>query len=137
MLVRSRYTFNPTITVSEGAITSAGRLHDRKLASRFPSLRKLGMEYRWAGAMALTWNSVPVVQEVEQSLWLAAGCNGVGATNATANGIVAAERSLSLTSELGHIFSLAPPPAAVPPEPLATIGGKLSLAWKEWRAGDE
>jgi len=137
ILVRSRYTFNPRITVSEGAITSAGHLHDRKLASRFPSLRKVGMEYRWAGAMALTWNSVPVVQEVEQGLWLAAGCSGVGATNATANGIVAAERSLGLTSELGRIFSLAPLPAAVPPEPIATIGGKLSLAWKEWRAGDE
>ncbi len=137
MLVRSRYTFNPNITVSEGAIASAGRLHDRKLASRFPSLRDVGMEYRWAGAMALTWNGVPVVEEVEQGLWLAAGCNGVGATNATANGIVAAEWSVGVTSELGRNFSLAAPPANVPPEPIATIGGKLSLAWKEWRAGDE
>ena len=137
MLVRSRYTFNPTITVSSGALARAGQLHDRKLASRFPSLRDIGMEYRWAGAMALTWNSVPVVQEADQGLWIAAGCNGVGATNATANGIVAAERSLGGTSELGRIFSEQAAPALVPPEPFATIGGKLSLAFKEWRAGDE
>ena len=94
------------------------------------------MEYRWAGAMALTWNSVPVVQEAEAGLWIAAGCNGVGATNATANGIVAAERCLGNDSELGRIFAAAAAPVAVPPEPIATLGGKLSLAFKEWRAGD-
>lgn len=137
LLVRSRYTFNPTITVSEGALARAGQMHDRKLASRFPMLRGIGMEHRWAGAMALTWNSVPVVQEAEQGLWVAAGCNGVGATNATANGIVAAERCLGVTSELGRIYAEAAAPKPIPPEPLATIGGKISLAWKEWRAGDE
>lgn len=137
MLVRSRYSFNPTIRVSDAAVARAGRLLDARLASRFPSLREVGMEYRWAGAMALTWNSVPVVQEVEQGMWLAAGCNGVGATNATANGIVAAERSLGISSQLGRNFELAAAPALVPPGPIATIGGKLSLAFKEWRAGDE
>ncbi len=137
MLVRSRYSFNPTNTVSDAAVVRAGRLHDARLASRFPMLRGLGMEYRWAGAMALTWNSVPVVQEVEPGLWLAAGCNGVGATNATANGIVVAERSLGVMSELGRNFELSAAPGPVPPEPIATLGGKLSLAFKEWRAGDE
>lgn len=137
MLVRSRYSFNPTITVSDAAVARAGRLHDAKLASRFPQLQGIGMDYRWAGAMALTWNSVPVVQEVEPGFWVAAGCNGVGATNATANGIVAAERCLGLESELGRNFAASAAPATIPPEPIATIGGKLSLAYKEWRAGDE
>ncbi len=137
LLVRSRYTFNPTITVSDGALARAGQMHDRKLASRFPMLRGIGMDYRWAGAMALTWNSVPVVQEAEQGLWLAAGCNGVGATNATANGIFAAERCLSVMSELSRIYAEAAAPKPIPPEPLATVGGKISLTWKEWRAGDE
>ncbi len=137
MLVRSRYTYNPSITVGDAAIARAGRAHDRKLASRFPTLSGLPMEYRWAGAMALTWNSVPVVEEAAPNLWLAAGCNGVGATNATANGIVAAERALDQLSELGRNFQRAAAPSAIPPEPIATIGGKAALAWKEWRAGDE
>lgn len=137
MLVRSRYTFNPSIAVSDAAVARAGRLHDAKLASRFPMLREIGMEHRWAGAMALTWNSVPVVQEAEPGLWVAAGCNGVGATNATANGIVASERCLGFESELGRNFAASAAPAAIPLEPIATIGGKLSLAYKEWRAGDE
>lgn len=137
VLVRSRYTYNPSITVSAGAIASAGRVHDRKLASRFPPLAGLPMEYRWAGAMALTWNSVPVVEEAAPGLWLAAGCNGVGATNATANGIVAGERAVGHQSQLGQNFLKAAQPQAIPPEPFATIGGKAALAWKEWRAGDE
>ena len=87
--------------------------------------------------MALTWNSVPLVEEVETGLWLAAGCNGVGATNATANGIVAAERALGHLSELGRNYGDAPSAATIPPEPFATIGGKAALKWKEWRAGDE
>ncbi|MBP9181901.1 MAG: FAD-binding oxidoreductase [Fuscovulum sp.] len=137
ILVRSRYTYNPSITVSDAALASAGRVHDRKLASRFPVLAGLAMQYRWAGAMALTWNSVPVVEEVDQGLWLAAGCNGVGATNATANGIVAAERALGHLSKLGEHYREAAPAKAIPPEPVATIGGKAALRWKEWRAGDE
>jgi len=137
LLIRSRYTYNPSITVSDGAIRSAGRVHDRKLASRFPSLARLDMEYRWAGAMALTWNSVPVVEEAEPGLWVAAGCNGVGATNATASGIVAAERALGHLSDLGRNFQSAAAPKRIPAEPFATLGGKATLAWKEWRAGDE
>ncbi len=137
LLVRSRYTYNPTLTVSDGALARAGRLHDRKLASRFPMLKGLAMQHRWAGAMALTWNSVPVVDEPEPGLWVAAGCNGVGATNATANGIVAAERALGHLSQLGRNFQMAAAAHPIPPEPIATIGGKATLAWKEWRAGDE
>jgi glycine/D-amino acid oxidase-like deaminating enzyme len=137
ILVRSRYTYNPSITVSDAALAGAGRVHDRKLASRFPVLAGLAMQYRWAGAMALTWNSVPVVVEVDQDLWLAAGCNGVGATNATANGIVAAERALGHLSKLGEHYREAAPAKAIPPEPVATIGGKAALRWKEWRAGEE
>jgi glycine/D-amino acid oxidase-like deaminating enzyme len=136
ILVRSRYTYNASITVSDAAIASAGRMHDRKLASRFPSLAGQPMQYRWAGAMALTWNAVPIVEEVERGLWLAAGCNGVGATNATANGIVAAERAMGHTSDLGRAYTdtVAKP---IPPEPFASIGGKAALKWKELRAGDE
>lgn len=137
ILVRSRYTYNPSITVSAAAVASAGRVHDRKLASRFPPLAGLEMQYRWAGAMALTWNSVPIVEEVDHGVWMGAGCNGVGATNATANGIVAAERALGHLSQLGRHFEQTPAAKRLPPEPFATIGGKAALKWKEWRAGEE
>lgn len=52
--VRSRYTYNASLTVSDVALASAGRVNDRKLASCFPALAGRSMQYRWAGAMALT-----------------------------------------------------------------------------------
>lgn len=137
VLIRSHYTYNPSICVSEGSLRRAGRGHDRTLALRFPTLEGIGMEYAWAGAMALTWNSVPAVEEVERDVWAAVGCNGVGATNSTANGIVVAEMVTHTTSELTRIFADLDVPRKLPPEPFATVGGKLTLAWKEWWAGEE
>ncbi|WP_407175647.1 NAD(P)/FAD-dependent oxidoreductase [Bradyrhizobium sp. STM 3562] len=137
VLIRSRYSYNPSISVSEASVRSAGRGHDKILSLRFPSLEGIGMEYLWAGGMALTWNSVPAVEEVERGVWAAVGCNGVGATNSTANGIVVAEMITHTTSELTRIFADLESPKRIPPEPFATIGGKLSLAWKEWWAGKE
>lgn len=137
ILVRSRYTYNPGISITEGSLRRAGRVHDSKFASRFPGLGNVGMEYRWAGAMALTWNGVPAVEEVENGVWAAVGCNGVGASNATANGIVAAELLSGMNSELTRIFAGFAPPKRIPPEPFATLGGKMTLAWREWRAGNE
>ncbi|MGO7428731.1 FAD-dependent oxidoreductase, partial [Rhizobium ruizarguesonis] len=58
ILVRSRYSYNPSIAVSDAAIQRAGRLHDGKFSKRFPTLSGVGMQYRWAGAMALTRNHV-------------------------------------------------------------------------------
>ena len=56
-----------------------------------PSLAGTRMEYRWGGAMALTRNGVPAFGEVEAGVLAACGCNGLGASNATASGLAAAE----------------------------------------------
>ncbi|MFD1808043.1 NAD(P)/FAD-dependent oxidoreductase [Gemmobacter lanyuensis] len=49
LLVRSRYSYNPGLTVGEGALRRAGQLHDRKLASRFPALAGWGWTIAGAG----------------------------------------------------------------------------------------
>ncbi|RWK61638.1 MAG: FAD-binding oxidoreductase, partial [Mesorhizobium sp.] len=64
ILIRSRYTYHPTIEAGAATIKSASDLHDRKFADRFPDQRHLKMQYRWAGAMALTRNSVPLFGQV-------------------------------------------------------------------------
>lgn len=137
ILIRSRYTYQPAIKISEADITSAGRLHDRKFAARFPMLQGLAMEYRWGGAMALTWNAVPAFEEAEPGLIVACGCNGVGATKASALGIAAADHLMGQKTELLDIISKAPPPRVLPPQPITTIGVKASLAIRHWRAGIE
>ncbi|NYJ13199.1 glycine/D-amino acid oxidase-like deaminating enzyme [Rhizobium leguminosarum] len=137
ILVRSRYSYNPSIEIGDADIRSAGRLHDGKFAHRFPSLAGVGMQYRWGGAMALTHNHVPAFGEIERGVFAACGCNGLGASNSTAAGIAAAERVLGHDSELGRVYSRMAAPVLLPPQPLTTIGAKIHLAYREWQAGTE
>ncbi|PDS76209.1 FAD-binding oxidoreductase [Rhizobium sp. L43] len=137
ILVRSRYSYNPGIDISDAAIRRAGRLHDGKFSQRFPTLSGVGMQYRWAGAMALTRNHVPAFGEIERGVFAACGCNGLGASNSTASGIAAAELALGHQSELGRIYARLVAPTALPPQPFTTIGAKAHLAYREWRAGPE
>ena len=135
--MRSRYTYNPGLRVGEAAQRRAGALHDRKFAHRFPSLAGTRMDYRWGGAMALTWNGVPAFGEVETGILAACGCNGLGASNATASGLAAAETLLDVDSELTRIYRGFPCPRALPPRPLTLIGARATLALREWKAGVE
>jgi len=137
ILVRSRYSYNPGIAVNEAAIRRAGRLHDAKFGHRFPDLCGVKMQYRWAGAMAITRNHVPAFGEIERNVFAACGCNGLGASNSTASGIAAAELALGYDTELGRVYARLAAPTPWPPQPFATIGAKLHLAYREWRAGAE
>lgn len=137
LLVRSRYTYNPGLNVGEGTLRRAGAVHDAKFAHRFPDLAGTRMQYRWGGAMALTWNSVPAFGEVETGIFAACGCNGLGASNATASGLAAAETLLGVESELIRIYRGFAPPKALPPQPLSLIGVKATLRFREWKAGVE
>jgi glycine/D-amino acid oxidase-like deaminating enzyme len=137
LLVRSRYTYNPSLRVGEGTLRRAGARHDAKLAHRFPTLKGIRMEHRWGGAMALTWNGVPAFGEVEKGVLAACGCNGLGASNATASGLAAAETLAGVESELTRIYRGFASPRALPPQPLTLIGARATLALREWKAGVE
>ena len=137
LLVRSRYTYNPSMNVGEGTLRRAGHVHDRKFAHRFPGLSDVKMQYRWAGAMALTLNSVPAWGEVENGIFAACGCNGLGASNATASGLAAAEEITGIPTDLTRIYHDFPQPEKLPPQPFMLIGAKATLAIRERRAGIE
>ncbi|QHG65651.1 NAD(P)/FAD-dependent oxidoreductase [Pseudomonas putida] len=137
ILVRWRYSYNPSLTIGDSQVDSAGRVHDGKFLTRFPSLKGLRMEYRWGGPMALTWNSVPAFGEVDRGVFAACGCNGLGASKSSAAGIAAADQALGVRSELVEIFSGFDKPRQLPPQPFLTIGAKANMKFKEWRAGDE
>ncbi len=137
ILIRSRYTYHPSIKAGEGALRRAGAQHDRKFRARFPALADVPMEYRWAGAMAVTRNAVPAFGEIEKGVFAACGCNGVGATKATATGVAAAELMLGRKTRLTEIYGRFDAPKALPPQPFTAIGAKASLALREWKAGAE
>ncbi len=137
LLVRSRYTYNPGLDVGEGTLRRAGAVHDAKFAHRFPSLAGTAMQYCWGGAMALTRNGVPAFGEVEPGILAAVGCNGLGASNATASGLAAAETLAGVESDLTRIYRAFDHPQALPPQPLTLIGARATLAFREWKAGVE
>ena len=137
ILVRARYTFNPGLRVGDGTLRRAGARHDAKFAHRFPSLAGLAMDYRWGGAMALTRNGVPAFGAVEDGVLAACGCNGLGASNATASGIAAAETLLGVESALTRVYAGFARPRALPPRAVTAIGARATLALRELRAGIE
>lgn len=137
ILVRWRYTYNPGLTIGDSQVNSAGRVHDEKFLTRFPTLKGLRMEHRWGGPMALTWNSVPAFGEVASGVIAACGCNGLGASKSSAAGIAAADKALGVNSELLQIFTGYDRPKKLPPQPFLTIGAKANMKLKELRAGDE
>lgn len=137
LLVRSRYTYNPGLDVGHATLRRAGAVHDRKFAHRFPGLGDVRMQHRWGGAMAVTLNSVPAWGEVEAGVFAACGCNGLGASNATASGLAAVERIMGVDSDLVRIYRGFDAPKKLLPQPFLTIGAKATLAIRERRAGVE
>ncbi|BAP44890.1 FAD-dependent oxidoreductase [Pseudomonas sp. StFLB209] len=137
LLIRSRYSYHAGLEISERHIRAAGRVHDQKFATRFAGLPDVQMQYLWGGPMALTVNSVPVFGEVENGLYAAIACNGLGASKSTAAGIAAAENVLGLDSRMVQILSGYEQPKKLPPQPLLSIGAKANLRLREWRAGRE
>ncbi|MGX5851142.1 NAD(P)/FAD-dependent oxidoreductase [Mesorhizobium sp. PL10] len=137
VLIRSRYSYIPSIEVGASSMRGASKLHDRKFADRFPEHRHLKFQFRWAGAMALTWNTVPLFGELEERIFCACACNGIGGTKATAAGIATAELVVGHRSALGDIFQTFDKPQKLPSRPLVEVGARFNLAMREWRAGRE
>jgi glycine/D-amino acid oxidase-like deaminating enzyme len=137
IVVRSRFTYNPSMEISVAALASAGRLHDRKFLERFPMLKGVEMEYRWAGLLCLSWNGVPAHGEQERGLFAAVCQNGLGTAKGTLAGISAAELVLGVESDVTRAMTGYPPPRPLPPEPLTWLGANATLKWKEIKAGRE
>lgn len=137
ILIRSRYSYHAGLETTARDVERAGRVHDRKFGDRFPALAGVRMQYRWGGAMALTWNGVPAFGEIEKNLFSACACNGVGATKATASGLAAADAALGRQTQLTAIFRAFASPRRLPPQPFRSIGVSANLSLREWRAGRE
>ncbi|MEM7377972.1 MAG: FAD-binding oxidoreductase [Pseudomonadota bacterium] len=137
IVVRNRFTCDPSMAVSEDRIERVGRVHDRSFLARFPGLAAVPMQYRWGGRLCVSWNGVPAFAEPEPGLQLACCQNGLGAARGTVLGIAAAERAARRNSELADQLDTEAEPRQLPPEPLASLGANAVMRWKEWRAGRE
>lgn len=137
ILVRNRFTFDPSLEVGPDRLNDVSRDHDRAFAARFPMLNSVSMEYRWGGRLCLSQNAVQVIFEQEQGLFLACCQNGLGTVKGTLAGMMAAEMATGTTSDRLGRLSGADLPRKLPPMPFTKIGAIARLRYGEWKAGRE
>ena len=137
IIIRNRFTFDPSLEVSAARITSVAQDHDRAFDARFPMLAGMPMEYRWGGRLCVSRNNVQVIGELDQGLFSACCQNGLGTAKGTLAGGLAAELALGETSPALDRALNADLPRRLPPEPFARVGANMLLKLQERRAGKE
>ncbi|MGV6873149.1 NAD(P)/FAD-dependent oxidoreductase [Pseudochelatococcus sp. B33] len=137
IITRTMAQFLPDMETSPRQMEHAQRLMRKKFDARYPRLDSVKMEYSWSGHLCLTSNSVSVTGRLDDDLYAACVCNGLGTTRSTLTGIAAAETALGIESEVTRFLAAQPRPPRLPPAPLAKIGANLFIRWREWRAHNE
>lgn len=137
IVVRNRFTFDPSMMVDDRRITAVGRDHDRAFAARFPMLQGVGMEYRWGGRLCVSRNNVQVVGAVAKGLYAACCQNGLGTAQGTLAGLAAAELAAGQPSDFAKTLQGADAPSRVLPGFATNLAANGWLRMQEWRAGAE
>lgn len=135
IVIRNRFTYDPSMQVHERRIAAVARDHDRAFSARFPMLSGVAMDYRWGGRLCLSRNNAPAFGEVEPGLFLACCQNGLGTAKGTLAGKLAADMAVGHGSELLDEMCAQPAPQRLPPAPLDWIGATAVMKWGERRAG--
>ncbi|GAB5447479.1 NAD(P)/FAD-dependent oxidoreductase [Gymnodinialimonas sp.] len=137
IVVRNRFTYDPSMEVTDARINAVARDHDKAFRARFPMLAKTEMQYRWGGRLCLSRNNVNVVGELETGLYSACCQNGLGTVRGTLSGMLAAELATDTPSERLDRAIAMPDPQKLPPSLIAKTGVNAFLKWQELKAGQE
>lgn len=137
IVIRTRFTYDPKLTVSDNRVARIAAQQRRSFDRRFPHLNGLDFEQSWAGALCLSLNSVPAFGEVEEGVYSACCDNGLGTVKSTLAGLLAAELAVGTRSRILEEFVCQAAPSRLPPPPLAFLGVNAVIRWQEWRAGRE
>ena len=135
ILIRNTFSYNPGLETTAAKIEHAGHAHDSSFAARFPMLKGVPMEHRWAGHLCLSLNSAPAFGEVGTRVYAAGCCNGLGTTKSTLAGSLIADLACGVKSDLLANQLAEPPPQKLYPEPFMTLGARAKLWWMQHRAG--
>ena len=137
IVVRNTFTYNPTMSTSEEQIKRIGAAHDRSFRARFPMLGEMQMEFRWGGHLCLSLNSAPAFGEIEDRVFVAGCCNGLGTVQGTLYGMLAADLAVGTGEPMVAEALGEPRPARLHPGPVMAIGAPLRLWAMQRRAGKE
>ncbi len=137
IVIRTRFTYDPSLKVSERRVARIAAEQRRSFDARFPGLVKLPFEFSWAGRLCLSWNHVPAFGEIEENLYSACCENGLGTVKSTLAGMMAADLATGTRSQQLEKYLNQPAPSRLPPEPLTWLGANAVIRWQELRAGRE
>jgi glycine/D-amino acid oxidase-like deaminating enzyme len=137
IVIRTRFTFDPDLQVSEARVAKIAAEQRRSLDARFPRLKDLPIEFSWSGRLCLSLNHVPAFGEIEDNLYSACCENGLGTVKSTLAGVLAAELAAGVGSPRLDRFLALPKPKHLPPAPLAWVGINSAIRFQELRAGRE
>lgn len=137
IITRTCASFLPGMEPSESDLKRTAAVHRQKFADRFPALAGVKQEFTWAGHLCLTRNAVSIARALDQGLYAATVCNGLGTARSTLTGIAAADLAMGLDTDVTRHFAAEAEPTKLPPKPFSTIGANAFLRFKEWRAGAE
>lgn len=137
IVVRTRFTYDPGMQVTEARVAGIAAEQRKSFVARYPELRSVPMEYSWAGRLCLSLNNVPAFGEIDNGLYSACCCNGLGTVKSTLAGVMAVDLATGAPSIALEAFRNQPQPKRIPPEPLAWLGINSVVRWQELRAGRE
>ncbi|MET2832978.1 NAD(P)/FAD-dependent oxidoreductase [Mesorhizobium shangrilense] len=137
IVVRNTFTYNPSMTTSNGQMQRIGHRHDRSFKARFPMLNGVEMEYRWGGHLCLSLNSAPAFGEIEDRVYAAGCCNGLGTVKGTLYGMLVADLAVGTGEPMVADALQEPTPSKLYPQPFMAIGAPLRLWNMQRRAGRE
>lgn len=137
IVIRTHYTFEPSLRVSEGRVARIAAKQRTSFDARFPHLRGIPFEHNWSGRFCLSYNHVPAFGEIEDGLFSACCCNGLGTVRSTLAGVLAADLATGMQSDVLDRYQARPQPSRLPPEPIAYLGVNSVIQWQQMRAGRE
>lgn len=137
IVVRTRFTYDPSMQVSEARVAGIAAEQRKSFVARFPQLGPVPMEYSWAGRLCLSLNNTPAFGEIEPGLFSACCENGLGTVKSTLAGVLAVDLATGARSMHLDTFKNQPKPNRIPPEPLAWLGINSVIRLQELRAGRE
>ena len=137
IVVRTRFTYDPSMQVSPARVAGIAADQRSSFVARYPELASVPMEYSWAGRLCLSLNNVPAFGEIDNGLYSACCCNGLGTVKSTLAGVMAVDLATGTQSIPLESFRNQSAPKRIPPEPLAWLGINSVIRWQELRAGRE
>lgn len=137
ILTRTRFRFEPEFSMSSHKLESAVRQQRKAFDVRFPALRGMPMEYTWGGALCLSINHVAAFGEIDEGMYAACCCNGMGTVKSTLSGILAADLATGQRSGRLDDYIRESKPKRLPPAWLLGPMVNTTAKWRELRAGKE